>query len=235
MVKTLINQLKNEIKANLPKAIVLGALLLVGLCMWVPPLVEAMMGDSASPAAATAAATAASTVATATPNADGETDTAKTESAEPNEFGWADAERLLQNAPLLQSVEVAAIPGDPFRINYDQFAPPVLFEEDPEDAKAAGINDSSNRQSASRVLAGLVLKSTIIGSKRRAALINGKLYFEGKDIHINELSFLLAAVYPRKVVLTWGSNKYELAIAERPRPGDIDVIQNQPDDSKRGD
>ena len=227
MVQLLINQLKNEIKANLPKAIVLGVLLLVGLCIWLPPLVEAMVGDSSSTEPATAAAT--------TPKTESEADTAKGESAELTEFRWEDVDRLLQTAPLLQSADVATIQGDPFRINYDQFAPPILFEQDLEAEQAASANDPTNRRSASRVLAGLVLKSTIIGTRRRAALINGKLYFEGKEIRINELSFLLAAVYPRKVILTWGSNNYESAIAEQPRPGDVDVIQDQQDDLKRDD
>ena len=154
MVQLLINQLKNEIKANLPKAIVLGVLLLVGLCIWLPPLVEAMVGDSSSTEPATAAAT--------TPKTESEADTAKAESAKLTEFRWEDVDRLLQTAPLLQSADVATIQGDPFRINYDQFAPPILFEQDLEAEQAASANDPTNRRSASRVLAGLVLKSTII-------------------------------------------------------------------------
>ncbi|MGE3314800.1 MAG: hypothetical protein AB7O26_06745 [Planctomycetaceae bacterium] len=59
---------------------------------------------------------------------------------------------------------------------------------------------------------GLVLKSTILGEKRRAALINEKLYSEGSLIQVDGVSYILTAVRAREVELRKGEQMFLLAL-----------------------
>jgi hypothetical protein len=107
-------------------------------------------------------------------------------------------------------VEVAAIQSDPFRVDNDQFPPPVLFAEEPkEEPKPAAV---AKEPTEPKSLERLVLKSTIVGVNRRAAFINSRLYHEGKEVRVDGESYLLSAVYPRRVILKQGDREFELKI-----------------------
>jgi hypothetical protein len=136
---------------------------------------------------------------------------------------WEQMSAALEADPLVRSVEVAAIQSDPFRIDFDQFAPPVLFEDESHDPAEASprsgkplVRNATGDDAETgtpKAPPGLVLKSTIVGVHRRAALINSKLYYEGKEVYVDGEVYRLTTVLPRKVVLSRGPDLFELEIA----------------------
>ena len=209
-LQSLGKQLVRDLKASWQKTVVLAILLGVGLFFWIPPLVRAVSNDSSrvEPAASTAAPTSAP-IATATPSSPTAPNTAQQPSQPTN--AWQKAGDMLRSDPLVRSVEVAAIQSNPFRIDKDQFPPPILFAEEP--AEAQDDEDQGPDIKGPRTPDGLVLKSTIVGVQRRAAYINSKLYFEGAEVRAGGEAYRLAAVFPRKVVLQRGKETFELKIA----------------------
>ncbi|HID21438.1 MAG TPA: hypothetical protein EYP14_03450 [Planctomycetaceae bacterium] len=135
---------------------------------------------------------------------------------------WEEADRILETDPLVRPIKAAAIQTDPFRIDHDQFPPPVtnIFAQEP--PKPAPAPDTEPE-----TVEGLVLKSTIIGVKQRAAFINGRLYFEGNTISWKGKRFRVQAIYPRRVVLTSGSETCELKIEEQTKASGLE-LQSEP-------
>ena len=211
MLKLLGKQFVHDLKANWQKSAALGVLLVIGMVFWLPPLVRAVGGSSSAQPAAAATGSEAKmppiqteTKFNAVPNFSGGTTTSA--------LTWEHATELAETDPLVRSVEVAAIQSDPFRIDPDQFPPPILFAEDTE----AQQDQEDKSQTAGLVLPGeLTLKSTIIGVKRRAAFINKKLYYEGADIEVNGETYRLKAVFRRKVLLRRNDREFELRIEAR--------------------
>ncbi len=218
LLKSVRNQLLHDLKASWQKSLVLGVLLLVGVYFWIPPVYQAVFGSSRSARAGelTTAPVSPEALAAARSAADQAAKTAAKRSVT-----WENAEELFTTDPLLRPAELASMPGSPFEISQDQFGPPVLFAEDePQDAKKqsstkgspAGKTTANDKASTSTAkpaqgpqgTAGLVLKSTILGASRRAALINDKLYPEGATIEWNGESYLLEAVRARQVELKKG-------------------------------
>ena len=215
MLRALTTQLIHDFKASWQKATFLGILLLVGLYFWIPPLVRAVFGNTSETTAesATPEQTVPQPIEAETSFGAGQTATVSSSGATDD---WQSAHKLLQSDPLVRSVEVAAIQGDPFRINHDQFPPPLLdldvFEKDPEPDET-----TTAQSSPPKTLEGFVLKSTLIGKRRRAAFINNKLYYKGSEVRGNGQSYQLTAIYRRKVILKQGSQEYELKINDQSR------------------
>lgn|GEM_PF-817195 len=199
------DQLMRDLKASWQKTALLMVLLLVGLCFWLPPLFRLMSGGTGPTptvaVVATPTVSVASPVSAAAPAA---------VSAAPSVPEWQQRVAVLESDPLVQSVEVSAFRGNPFQLDWNQFSPPVLFEDD----RDSDVETRRRTASAApaRLPSGLVLKSTIIGLNKRAALINSRLYHEGREVNINGDVYLLKAVMPRKVVLSRGDNVFELEI-----------------------
>lgn len=68
-------------------------------------------------------------------------------------------------------------------------------------------------------MVGLSLGSTVIGPRRRIALINGKTFVEGQSIRCRkqgqEIVFVLVEVRPRQVILQREGNRFELSIPQK--------------------
>lgn len=205
-VHTLKNQLIRDLKSSWQKTALLTMLFLVGLIFWIPQLLRAVTGKSGMAKGGAVAVAAPAPRPAELPT----TTVAAAPDATKDEFTWERGQKLLQTDPLVRSVEVAALRGDPFRIDRDQFPPPLLFEEEP--VKAQSAPSPQPPITDARLTEKLILKSTIVGLKRRAAFINNKLYYEGREIQVEGQTFLLSAVYPRKVLLTQGSTVFELSI-----------------------
>jgi len=188
-------------------------LLLVGLYFWIPPLFKAVFGSTRTAQAESANAPVSSEVLAAARAA------AANQKPSNQTITWENAETLLASDPLLRSADLAEMNGNPFTISHDQFSPPVLFaEEEPEGPKKSGKSTAKKTTTRSvqgnasaapkapqeRSMSGLVLKSTILGTTRRAALINDKLYTEGSSFEWNGETYLLAAVRQRQVELRKG-------------------------------
>ena len=199
MLRALINQLLRDLKASWKKSAVLGLLLVVGCVLWVPPLFRAMRrAEGVPPVGSTNPPSVPRPAPLGMPQTPG------------GELTWKTVDRVLESDPLVRSAEVAEIRGETFRIDPDQFPPPILFAEDVSESK------SRSQSGDSAIPEGLALKSTILGETRRAAYINKKLYFEGAEVLSEDgQTYLLKAVQPRKVVLEQAGQTFELKIADR--------------------
>lgn len=206
-IGTVKNQLLHDLKTSWKKTALLGVLLAVGMFFWLPQLVRAVAGNGHAKKPAVPVAT--TTPETAVPKT---TTISADASAEPAAFTWESGNSALDSDPLVRSVEVAAIHGDPFRLDRDQFPPPVLFESEPKESKRPSAEPPKTFVADGKLSEKLVLKSTIVGVKRRAAFINNKLYLEGRKIEVDGQSFVLSAVHPRRVVVTQGGKAFELAL-----------------------
>ncbi|HVV99182.1 MAG TPA: hypothetical protein VHB77_02510 [Planctomycetaceae bacterium] len=197
------DQLIRDLKASWQKTAALAVLLVVGLAFWVPPLVRVLSAGASAPAAASPAPSSAPATLAARPTI--------TADAAPA-FAWEQAAAYLDTDPFVRSAEVAAVQRDPFRLDRDQFAPPILFSDElpPPPPPPAPTRPSDG------TIAGLELKSTIIGARRRAALINSHLYYEGREVFVDGVTYTLTSVQPRRVILSRGQDVFELEI---PNPG----------------
>jgi hypothetical protein len=211
-------QLLKDLKASAPKSAMLGLLLLIGLYFWVPPLVRAFGGPEPVPSVARTSGAVSPSV------------TTQLEANSVNGFRGLSASananlasnkkprdsaamvKLLRESPLLQAASIEELPQRPFGIDAEQFPLPVLIVEDDEvvTPKAEVVE---NPKVVDR-LDGLALKSTIVGSRRRAALINNRLYQEGQSVSWKGQQLKLSLVQRKSVTLTDGSREWQLALDE---------------------
>lgn len=205
---SLKQQLIRDLKASWQKSAILGVLLLVGLWFWVPPLLRMVRGRSTattvaatSPSSPTASATPPSAPIVPTPAPSGS-----------QTVNWEKIDAALRQDRLAQSAELTELQSNPFVMDREQFAPPILFAEEPptppSSIRIAGASEKA-------ALEGLVLQSTIIGAERRAAMINRRLYFEGREVPWNGQTWLLTTVSANKVVLARGMETHELMLPRR--------------------
>lgn len=208
---TLTARLARDLKANGRKTATLGVLLLVGLYFWVPPLWRAVAGR-ASAAVATEAAlpppevTPAAVPSPATP-------------AAPQAVTWHEAERLRAEDELFRSAGRTDIRANAFVFDAGFLPIDVEFgEEDPETtvagAPGAGSNSAGGPTGAGPLSerAVLTLKSTLIGTNRRVAIINGRTYSEGAVIAAAGRTWTLLNIEPRRVLLDGDGGTLELRI-----------------------
>lgn len=198
-------RLLRDMKASAGKTAVLAVLLLVGLCFWVPPLVRAF-GSSPAVAASATSATATPGASTATSATQGEANKTLAKKT----FESAALARALKECPQLQPANIENLPASPFGVDEDQFPLPVLFAE--EDDVASKIVKASESKPMTATVEGLVLKSTIVGSQRRAAWINNRMYQEGQELVWNGASLRLSNVQSKSVTLTDGLQEWQLKL-----------------------
>jgi len=230
------HQLLHDLKASWQKSLLLGVLLVVGLFFWIPPLVRAMVGET-RPSASREAADAQGVGADG--NFAGDVALRGSAGETSRSITWQRADAFLNSDPLVRSAEVAAIQAAPFRVNPDQFAPPILFADatgakgkqsaPPKSASVPKPADAASTEPAEKLPEGLVLKSTIVGERRRAALINETLYVEGSVIQVDGTSYLLAAVHPRQVELRRGEQVFVLGLPGFPSNDRIRIERAQPE------
>ncbi len=208
-------QLLKDLKASAPKSAMLGLLLLIGLYFWVPPLVRAFAGsETAAPASATVANNSAMTSSTGTnSSADSRglnVNSNTTTNKKPRDS--AAMIRLLKESPLFQPANTDELPPKPFGVDAEQFPLPVLFaEEDEANASKMPVVETPK---LIEKLDGLILKSTIVGARRRAALINNRLYQEGQSVPWKTQQLKLSVVQRKSVTLTDGTNEWQLVLEE---------------------
>jgi hypothetical protein len=218
-LKAIRSQFLHDLKASWQKSALLGILLVLGLFFWIPPLVRAMSGsfETSSPESRTSNS---NSVAVPVPLEKASQPPGPTA----HSITWEKADDLLATDPLVQSAEIASVRGNPFEVATDQFSPPILFGEDepagvPKSKSAPQVARGTTRDPAATAAAkpviprgpsGLTLKSTILGEKRRAALINETLYSEGSVVQVDGEDYLLAAVRSRQVELKKGDQVFVL-------------------------
>jgi hypothetical protein len=211
-----LHQLKqlllSEFKRSWQKSAVLAALLAIGVAFWVPPLIRMVQGGPA-PSSASAATTAASTP----------TIPAEKHAKPASGFDWKDTDDILASDVLLVPEHQFAATSDPFEVDYDQFAPPILFAQEEPAPEPTQPADPIVALSVVQPPTGLLLKGTFLGSQRKAAYINRRLYFEGTQIRHGTTSWLISAIQPRRVVLSHGGQQFELKLVAAPFLGDAEA------------
>jgi len=106
-------------------------------------------------------------------------------------------------------------------------APPLTTTRNPfQTPKAAAVETKAEelaevkRPPVTPTTAGLTLTSTIVGPRRRVAQINGKIYSVGQTVEATQedettpVSFTLREIHPRRVVLQYDGEQFELTIPE---------------------
>jgi hypothetical protein len=190
-----LNQLKrqllNELKANGKKSAALGLLAMVGIYMWIPMLMgkekktRELVEFDATAAVLAVAAQSIPPVAADDPLND-----------------WGQVQQWISHDPRMQPADVS-LKVEPFELPYQE-----SVEVEPEESEAVETETTP-------LAAGLHLTSTIVGSQRRVALINGKAYVEGKPVKaISGEVFHLVLVGDRHIILQRNGQRYELRIGQ---------------------
>ena len=200
-LSSIFKQLVHDMKASAGKTAMLALLLLVGLFFWVPPLLKVFSsGATAVPptpvdtkAASGGSAATASTTSPNSPESIKKSRDSKT------------LLKLLHDKPLLQPASAEEFPSKPFGLNDELLPLPVLIAESSAPAAKPAAKPIEK-------LDGLVLKSTLIGSSRRVAIINNQLFHEGQSISWNGRQLLLESVNRKSVTLTDGSQSWQLTL-----------------------
>lgn len=203
LVRSLQQQFIKDLRTSWPKTVALILLLMVGLFFWIPPIVRAVFSEANSGAQYIAQEEVSRSL----------TQTAENSASEPTtvSFRWDTVDELMSRDPLVHSAAVAAISSDPFQIDLDEYSPPVLFEPEPNAAAESPAAVMMAQRAALET--GLVLKSTIIGQQRRAALINDRLYLEGTEIVLpSGVKYALREVHPGRVIISVDGQIRELKI-----------------------
>ena len=212
-MKSFSQQLVHDLKVSWQKTLMLGLLLLVGLYFWIPPLYRAMRGTSApelTPAKVSPAPIPQR------PPVETEMSFTQLDPKETTLHSWEQFDSLMHTDPLVQSVQMGAIQRNPFEVNRDQFSPPILFAEEPVETEPKPVQVEKQEPEIKALPDEIVLTTTIIGKFRKAAMINKKLYYEGKPFQYDNVTYVLERVADRSVILRQGDQTFELKIQNDP-------------------
>ncbi|QDV54048.1 hypothetical protein [Gimesia fumaroli] len=210
-MKSFSEQLLHDLRVSWQKTLLLGLLFMVGLYFWVPPLYRAVRGTS-TPTIVPAKINP--TVVPQRPPVETEMSFTQTEALDEPQHSWEKFDSLMQTDPLVQSVQMGAVQKNPFKVDRDQFSPPILFAEEPPQPKPDRAKEKPKE--VPPLPSDIVLKTTIIGKYRRAAIINDKMYYEGKSFEHENVTYTLEQVAARNVILKQGEQKFELKIQNDP-------------------
>jgi len=205
-------QLKREVKANPTKAGALGVLCIVAAVFWGPLLFKSDEKPKKAAAAGTATATTA-----------GETAVAATSLPT---LDWRVLAKGLASDPRTKAIVAGADgkgDGSPFRAKTAEEENEEWFAQLDE---LAGTNEEKTPvvapvQPLDFDQFPLELTSTVVGSRVRTAVINGKARKVGGEIEQwNGGAVVLSEVEPRFAVVKWKDKRRKLSI---PQPGDKPV------------
>lgn len=195
-----IKQLRREAARNPAKAGVLGLLLVVALWFWAP-LVWGWIGsrEGTSRPSPTQPPQATSEARGPAPAATAKIAPAAT---------WQQLVEWRKQDPQTAAADTLKTRRDPFHA----IPAPVVQEEVKAAPKVAPVVLTPEQL-------GLKLSSTVVGSDRRVALINGRIFREGQVIkcgkETQEILFRLAEIHSRHVVLERDGHRFELAIPDK--------------------
>ena len=216
----LARQLRREAMANPKKAAILGVLVLTAVYFWGP-----LVWGWVAPGKASGEPPNAKAEATAEPATLANTDLAQSqELPEINQkacpYPWTQLDEWMREDPMTTPAEDLTGWRDPF-------ASPLA------DAAAGGHEEAQAAvpQVTSESL-GVELSGTLIGPRRRVALIGGKAYRAGQKVTVDHagqpIHLQLVEVHPRRIVLEWEGNRFDLAIPEQKTTGQIEQGADTP-------
>ncbi|MCX7426863.1 MAG: hypothetical protein NTW96_14700 [Planctomycetia bacterium] len=221
--KKLLKRLVRETTTNPKKAAALGLLAVAALWFWAP-LVWGWVVPRRSPPAASGkpeAQTAAAAAMTSKPKPVGSDDHESQHPTPP----WEQVVNWMKNDPRMTAA--SGLPGraDPFHEVVARLTPEQQ-QQQAEKQKQEAAETPPDPQSL-----GLVISSTIVGPRRRVAVVNGKVYAEGRTLVVTAndrpIEFRLAKVHPRGVVLERGGKTFEVSLPDPKRSGRVEVLSGQ--------
>lgn len=222
-IQTIKNRLHREAKAHPAKAAVLGGLFLVGVYSWAPLVASWTSGGNAAAPKKTADPNAnlipnVALMATATvPN--------KATNLSSTKVAWRTVSEWLDHDPRTSATAAAPAPQrDPFQAT----ASARQAEQQREQQAVA----ATARLRMNPLQLGMMLEGTLIGSRQKTAVIDGKIYREGQRIQVGKTprsaEFELRTIERRRVVLAAGSELYELRIPSLAATETRDIPKNKP-------
>ena len=219
----LARQLRRELTGNRKKAVILGLLGLVAIYFWAPLIWGWVVKEeptdqpvSLGPAADTASPAWAALAKQPTIVAEKKTTTT---------HSWDQLVKWIKQDPETSPAGGLGKLRDPFRVPEKKVA---KTETDDEDQAEAAAEPQPEQVEATPEELGLVLSSTVIGSRRRAALINGRTYALGQTIEIDKdeqrIAFTLLDVHTWKVVLERLGKRFDWTISRPASSGRLELI-----------
>lgn len=185
----LLQRIQREAKANPGRAIVLSLLMLVAIYFWAP-LAKGLLTKQSTPNSPVAGVAAPDDA------------TATEAKAETSALNWRELDRAMKEDSRMRSAPALELVRNPFADEE------VVVEQEAEVAQVAETPPAPEEL-------GLVLTSTVVGPRYRAALISGRVYREGAEIATEEsVSYVLAEVGPQQVLLTHGGKTFELTLSK---------------------
>lgn len=223
MTKKLIKKLRREATANPKKAAILGVLLLVAIYFWMPLVsrwishrkdqAQSSLPPSSAPTSAPSLASSTISATTTPPGSPLLGVTAPEGTVTKPAPTWRELADAIERDPLMRP----AAPVMTERVRPNPFGRPQPIEivkdtEEPEPNESLA-NDAQPAE------LGLVLSSTVVGTARQTAVINGKVYTLGREVPAADGAlFMLTDIQPRRIVLKRAGREFELKIA---RPADL--------------
>ena len=206
MSQRILKKLRREAAANPKKAAILGMLSLAALYFWAP-LVRQWTAPGQN-AASSAAAPAVMPVASAAPMAGGIMTPAGAAAPLPANLHWRELAAAIDRDPRMQPVK----PKQGSNAARDPFvAPQAAVAEELGPATEELAEEAKTPDEL-----GLVLSSTIVGATRRTAVVNGKVYGPGRELHAEDgVVFVVKQIEPWGIVLERAGRRFEL---ELPKP-----------------
>lgn len=210
-IDRLKRQIVNELKSNPKKSASLGVLLLVGCYFWIPLIFSAGDDDAppkiAPPAGAMDAPQFPGAIAIAG-------NASKDDRGAKLSYPWDELASAMDRDSRRLSMALSPLTDNPFdagRLGHEETATEV---EEP----------VVTQQEVTPESAGLVLSSTIVGSRRSMASINGKIYAIGDKVETGDGTvFTLRGVESRRIILQRGDRRYALTITDDKRSAQIEV------------
>ena len=132
---------------------------------------------------------------------------------------WQELQQWRQASPWASPVELTQM-RDPFR----------AVAPEPETVDASEANEEVVKTKPEQMFAGLdlPLTGTIVGPKRRVAILDGQAYREGDIIRVERLGTTweleIRQITPSRVVLGWQSIEHELTAPKRQPVGRIELV-----------
>lgn len=221
---SLAKRLRREWRANPKKVVTLGLLLAAALYSWtplvgkwlaptqpagVPGVVEAASAGSPSPGVVETMAMKK------TP----------TDNSGPPAYSWQQIVQWRQQDPhTVPAMHLTSL-RDPFQATKARSA-----EAEIQKAKEVAVRKSVTPPWSQETL-GLKVSSTVVGTRRSVALINGKAYAQEDTIELTKdgqtITLTLAEIHPGRIVLRWQDHRIELALPERESKGRFELLGSQ--------
>lgn len=205
-------QFVEDAQENWARSLLPCALLCLGVLSWVGPLADLITGTAADSSPSDVPATLST--ADSRPEMPEVVVRASFRDVDRNHTGadtvghHGGTSRTDPVDPLVRSAALAVVQSDPFHAEtMPQIAAGNSADRNPASGASAGSGES-----AAATASGLTLQSTIVGRRRRAAIINDRLYRERETIHHRGQSYKLSAVMPGRVVLSGESGLLQLEI-----------------------